>query len=236
MMSVLLLSVALGGTPMAPVAPVSPAAALNGEGFQLYKAKKYAEAIEKFRAAIAADSNHALSHYNLACTLGLMRKQKRTCEFDAYQSTVLDELEAAVKLDEGRRKRMQSDGDLESIRDTIRYQRLLGKDPARPSDGRALLVAVTWLGPAPGAFGNMAELDFTPAGTFTLSRKVMTDDGELKVEKYKGTFSVTGSDVTLKLGAPLEGKKTLGGKLGADGKLTLDVLGELTDQRSECEA
>lgn len=230
----LLLSVCLSGSP----AVVSPAASLNTEGFKLYKAKQYEQAIEKFRAAIAADPNHALSHYNLACTLGLMRKQNKVCEFDAYQSTVLDELEAAVKLDEGRRKRMQSDSDLESIRDTLRYQRLLGKDPAKPADARALLVAVRWYGPSPGAYGNMAEVDFTPSGAFTLSRKVMTDDGEVKVVTHNGTFKVNAATgvATLTLSTALDGKKTLSAKLGADGKLTLDVVGELTDQRSECEA
>ena len=71
-----------------------------------------------------------------------------------------------------------------------------------------------------------------------LSRKVMTDDGEVKVVTHNGTFKVNAATgvATLTLSTALDGKKTLSAKLGADGKLTLDVVGELTDQRSECEA
>jgi tetratricopeptide (TPR) repeat protein len=220
----------------APDAGVSPAAALNTAGFRLYQQKKYAEALEQFKQAIAADEQHALSHYNYAATLALLRKQGRVCEFDAYCPVVLDHLERAVQLDEGRRRRMQRDPYFDTVRDTVRYQRLLGRDPAREADARALLVAVTWLGAAPGAFGNMAELRFKADGTFTLSRKVLDDQGEVKTVKVSGRFTVRRFDVTLELGSPLDGKKKLSGRLGADGRLSLDALGELSDERAECDA
>lgn len=234
-MNALVLVLLLGG---APAAPVSPAAKFNTDGFRAYQAKKYADALALFKQGFTADEKHALSHYNYAATLGLLRKQGKVCEFDAYQSAVLEHLEVAVKLDEGRRKRMQKDGDFDSIRDTVRYLRLLGKDPAKVSDARAFVTGVTWFAPSVGVYGNMAELKLT-GNTFTLSRKVMNDaTGEVSVVKHTGSFTVLPSDgtVTLIFNKAFEGKSQLEGKLTAEGHLVFAVLGELTDERSECDA
>lgn len=229
-MSALVLALLLGG------APASPAAALNTEGYRLYQAQKYAEAIETFRKAIAADGNHALSHYNLAATLGLMRKQNRVCEFDAYQSTVLDELEQAVKLDEGRRKRAQKDSDFDDVKDTVRWQKLIGLDPARDADVKKLVVALGFWAPSNGALGSPAHFDFKADGTFVADLKEMGEGGEIEPVQLTGTFTVTGRKVTLKLSTARQGKKTLTGTFGVDGALELEGFDRLTDQRSECDA
>lgn len=231
MSALALVLIVLAGAP-----PTSAAAKFNTEGFRAYQAKRYGEALALFKQGFEADERHALSHYNYAATLGLLRKQGKVCEFDAYQSAVLEHLEQAVKLDEGRRARMQRDADFDSVRDTVRYQRLLGRDPAKEADLRALVVAVTWLAPSVGAYGNMAVLDLAPNGGVTLSRKVMNADGEVTVVKHRGAFSVKGPTVTITLTQALEGKKVITGRLTADGHFVLDVLGELSDERSECDA
>ena len=82
------------------LAAAPTAAQLNTEGYRLYRAENYDAALVKFRAAIAADGKHALAHYNYAATLGHLRKQGRTCEVDAYQSTILEHLTRAVALDD----------------------------------------------------------------------------------------------------------------------------------------
>lgn len=215
----------------------SPAAPLNTEGFRLYKAGKYAEAIAQFRAAVAADDAHALSHYNLAATLGLVRGKGKVCEFDAYQSTVLDQLEKAVQLDEGRRKRMQQDKDFSSIRDTVRYQQLLGRQLAVEKDAAAIIVAVSWYAPAVGAYGNPVQLTFGPRGAFTVSRLVLEGDEGPKREVLKGRFQVKGNSVTLDFARAFEGKKQAVGHLTPQGHLVFDTPAwDLTDARSECEA
>jgi tetratricopeptide (TPR) repeat protein len=214
----------------------SPAAPLNTEGYRLYLAKQYPEALEKFQAAVKADETHALSHYNLAATLGLLRNQGKVCEFNAYRDAVMDELERAVKLDEGRRKRMQKDPDFSSVRGTLRYQALLGKKPEAAADARALLTAITWYAPAVGAYGNPVTLTLAANGTLTLSRVVMTDD-EVKRESLKGRWKLEGTTVTLDFAKALEGMKRAVGKLQPDGHLVFETPAwNLSDSLSECDA
>jgi tetratricopeptide (TPR) repeat protein len=222
------------------VLAASPAAPLNTEGYRLYLAGQYPAALEKFQAAVKADPSHALSHYNFAATLGLLRKQGKVCEFNAYPDAVLDELEQAVKLDEGRRKRMQKDKDFDSVRGTLRYQKLLGRNPAVDADARALLTALTWLAPAVGAFGNPVQLTLSANGTFTLSRMQMTDDGP-KRDSSKGRWKLEGHSVTLDFAKPLKLDESVlkqaRGNLTPEGHLVFESPDwNLSDARSECEA
>lgn len=214
----------------------SPAAPLNAEGFRLYQAKQYPQALEKFRAAVAADGAHALAHYNLAATLALLRGQGKVCDFDAYPGAILDHLEASVRLDERRRQRMKVDRDFDSIRHTLRYQRLLGRSPRVQQDVQALLVAITWLTPAVGAWGNTTTLELAADGTFTL-RRLQLEGDEVKHQLTRGRWQVKGFQVTLDFERPVEGQKQAVGKLTPEGHLSFEAPGwDLTDQRSECDA
>jgi tetratricopeptide (TPR) repeat protein len=49
---------------------------LNTSGFKLYQAKKFEEASVYFKAAFAKDPNHSLAHYNYACVLSILKKDK----------------------------------------------------------------------------------------------------------------------------------------------------------------
>ena len=75
------------------------ARALNTEGFRLYQAGKYPEALEKFEAAAQADPKLALAHYNVAATLGVLRKQGQICPYSAHRQTILERLNTAIRLD-----------------------------------------------------------------------------------------------------------------------------------------
>ena len=214
----------------------SPAAPLNTDGFRLYQARKYPEALEKFRAAVAADGSHALAQYNFAATLGVLRGQGKVCEFDAYPGAILDHLEAAVKLDERRRQRMKGDRDFDSVRDTLRYQQLLGRSPAVQKDVKPLLLALTWRAPATGAYGNPVTLKLSADGSLTLTRLVLTDEG-VKHDVVRGRWKVKGFQVTLDFEHPVEGQKQAVGKLTAEGHLLFGAPAwDLSDQRSECDA
>lgn len=72
---------------------------LNTQGFRLYKQKKYVEAADLFKQALAADPRHALAHYNLACTLALISKTDEACKLGARRSVILEHLARAVELD-----------------------------------------------------------------------------------------------------------------------------------------
>ena len=214
----------------------SPAAALNTEGYRLYLAKRYPEALEKFQAAVKADETHALSHYNLAATLGLLRNQDRVCAFNATREAVLDELERAVKLDEGRRKRMQQDPDFSSVRGTLRYQALLGRKPEVAQDARALLTAITWNMTVEGILHHPLTLTLAADGALTLSRILRIGD-DLKRESYKGRWTLDGTTVTLDFEKALEGVKHAVGRLQPDGHLVFETPPwNLSDLLLECEA
>src|SRR5690242_4835303 len=88
-------------TPTPPATKAAPpsAKALNSDGFDLYKAGKYPEALEKFQAAVKADPKNALPPYNVAATLGVLRKQGQICQYSAHRETILEQLKASVKLD-----------------------------------------------------------------------------------------------------------------------------------------
>jgi tetratricopeptide (TPR) repeat protein len=225
----LLLSMLLAASP-------SPAAALNTEGYRLYQAGKFEKALEKFRAAVDADSQHALSHYNLAATLGVMRKQNKVCEMNAYVWEVLDHLEASVRLDPKRRARMVADADFDAtVRSTVRFLLLSGLSVSK--DAAKILTTVSWYGPS-GARGPTASVTFLADGTFSLSMVVSVDDDDNPLrESFTGTVKVEGASVTLRFSRPPAGttQRVFTGRLISEGRLIIDGLSSFTDTLSECE-
>lgn len=205
---------------------------LNTAGFRLYQDGKYAEALEKFRAATQADPKHALAQYNVAATLGVLRKQGKVCDYDAYRETILQYLTAAVKLDPKRLKRAKEDADLDPIRDTVGWQMLLGRSPTRSADVPEILRQVSWFGPGVGIWGTLVTLRFEQGGKAMLTRKTPQDEGPPKAETIQGTYSVKGTQVRVQF----PGEKPDTGSLDDGGVLTFKKLGRFTDSPSECEA
>lgn len=213
-------------------APAPSAKALNTEGFRLYQAGRYPEALEKFQAAVQADARHALSRYNVAATLGVLRKQGKVCEFSAHRDVIVEHLTQSVKLDPRRLARAKVDADLDPIRDTLGWQRLLGRSPARVADVPRLLQDVAWYGPGVGVYGSTQGLRFRAGNTAVLWTKVFGDDGQPRQEEVTGGYTVRGRQVELRL----KGRAPLTGTLTAAGALTFPGLGTFTDSPSECDA
>ena len=211
---------------------------LNAEGFKLYRRGKFPEALGTFQRAFQKDQTLAIAHYNYAATLGVLRKAGHVCELDAYRPVILDHLERAIALDPRRRARMRQDPDLDPIRDTVRYQQLLGRSLARPQDARAFIESVSWFGPGQGAFGSMIGLTFKPGGEGVLWRREMTnEDAAPRTVSYPGRARFEGARVTLTLSTPLDGRAEFEGRLTPSGSLEFpEPLGLLTDQLSECDA
>jgi len=232
------LIVALLLTPGIDRALAASARDLNTQGFRLYREGRFPEALDYFRQAVAADPDYALGRYNLACTLGVLRKQgpEAVCRYDAYKSKILDHLEAALRLDPETRKKMESDPDLDTVRDTVRYLRLLGYNPADPGDVSAILTTVSWFGPAAGAFGPAATIDFNEDGTLTLILLDTTGD-EVKRAEFKGAYSISVNRITVILDQPIDGVSRFEGAMLPGG--SLDVPGlpvPFTDDPHECDA
>ncbi|MGQ0506734.1 MAG: hypothetical protein ACT4TC_15585 [Myxococcaceae bacterium] len=204
---------------------------LNTQGFRLYKAKKFPEALELFRQATQADEAHAMSHYNYAATLSVLRQQKRVCEFMAIRPAIVTELTRAVELDATRKRRMVSDADFTAVRDTVGYQKLAGVDPSRPAGFKTLLERVTWWSSGQGAYGSLLQLDLQRNGKLLLKRRVVTDDG-VREEKETGTWRTDGTTVFVKTAAG-----EVKGTLSPEGALELpEPMGRLFDFPSECDA
>lgn len=231
---IVILILAAGGV----TARAESAAELNTQGYRLYLKGQFPEALGLFRRAVAADPTYTLGRYNLACTLGVLRKQgpEAVCRYDAYKSAILDHLEEAVRLDPATRTKAETDPDLDPVRDTVRYLRLFGYSPTNPEDVKTFLDSVSWYGTASGAFGPAAALDFRPDGTVALTLLDTTGD-EVKRAAYSGTYFVSGNRVTFILDRPVGGVSRFEGAMLPGGSLDIPGLpGPFSDDPHECEA
>lgn len=234
----------------------SPTADANAAGMKLYQAKKYPEAVDQFRKAIklgdeekAADTKkeqvqllrvRALARFNLACTLALLRKAGRVCEFDAYRSTIAGHVEESIALDPNRLEKALADPDLAGLRDTIVFQSWAGLSPKREADLPKLLVAVKWWSRGVGVYGSMSQLTFSPNGSVTESSMVLDAEGAPQPRRKSSVGKWTLSGRTLRLVFPdaLPGPKktTVEGTFDDVGELQFKDWTTFSDQPSECDA
>lgn len=224
---------------------------LNAAGMKLYSQKKYAEAKDQFLAAlkdeaaratvkeqVALRRTRALAKFNLACTLSLLRKAGQVCEHDAYRATILTFVRESIELDPNRLEKALTDKDLESIRDTVDYQQLLGLSVTREADLSALIAKVSWWSPGVGAFGSLRMLQLKPDGSAVLTLKVMDDDGApTKKKVLTGKWSLKARTLVLTFSEviPDVGQKSVELTVSTDGRLQ-GKWSEFTDSPSECDA
>lgn len=147
------------------------ASSLNQEGLDLYRAGKFGPALQKFEKAVEVKPDYAWGHYNLACTLGVIRKKGDICEHNAYKGRIVEHLTKAVKLLPRLKNKFRNDPDLKPIHDTIGYRKLLGYSLLNPRHLNHFIRHVSWFGPAPGAYGHISGISFGkrvpfPSGTW----------------------------------------------------------------------
>ncbi|WNG26115.1 tetratricopeptide repeat protein [Cystobacter fuscus] len=221
----LLLALLLSATP-----PPS-ARTLNTQGFRLYQAGQYPEALEKFEAAAQADPKLALAHYNVAATLGVLRKKGKICDYSAYRETIVERLTRSVELDPRRLTRAKADADLDPIRDTLGWQRLLGLSPQNEAHLPKLLRRVTWFKLDAGMARE--KLTFPDARRVVLERTGFDEKAQrVTTRKRTGTYTLQGR--TLRVAFPNE--PAVEGTLSDKGALQLGALGTFTDLPPECDA
>ncbi|MBL8923111.1 MAG: hypothetical protein JNJ54_29950 [Myxococcaceae bacterium] len=234
----------------------SPTLDANSAGMKLYRAQKYPEAAEQFRAAIRAGEREApgptvrdavqltrqraLAQFNLGCTLALLRKAGRVCEFDAYRSAVVEAVQQAITLDPGRLEKALVDPDLAGVRDTLAFQSWKGLSPSREGDLTKLLHSVRWWSVGAGVFGSIHELTFSDQG-FALTMKVFDQDGN-PLERRKtvyGKWALAGRTLTLFFPvehAELKKARSFEGTFTDEGQLVFKGWVEFSDAPSECDA
>jgi tetratricopeptide (TPR) repeat protein len=208
----------------------------NTKGYRLYKKKDYVNALKLFQKAVDEDERYAQAHYNLACTYGVLRKLDRVCDHDAYRSTIIDHLKKAIRYGPKFRRTMRKDADLQPVHDTFAWQLLIGLSPKKTADVKRILRAVSWFGPSPGAYGPTGGVTFK-ARTVEVWKRTFDKEGNLGQKKHRGTYTVKGSRITIKLQKALDGKKVFKGTLNSDGELSFpESLGKFTDDPDECSA
>lgn len=215
---------------------------LNTKGYRLHKQKEYAQAARKFRSAIDANPRYAVAHYNLACTLALLRRQGEPCEHGADIHTIIGHLGKAIALDPKRRRRMQQDPDLSEIRDTLEYHLLWAGPSVDTETGRRrLLCRFVWTGP--NGETTLHRLEFNIDGTFLL-RTLKVEYGEFEVilrtkevSKRKGRYQLKKNKVHLTFGKTRKKPRRLVGTLDTPQIAFPDGLGTFTvrqDHDDDC--
>lgn len=167
--------------PASPVATAQPrsadpaaARAANRQGMKLYRKKDFTAARDSFRAAIAADPSHVLSHYNLACVLALTGdKAGASAELQWLdKSPDPQALRALVKAG--------SDADLAALKGDAAAQRLIAA-----AAERALFIGFQPQGRGRGA---------TPAEVKALA--------DVEADESEQALAVRGEGLGAKPGAP----------------------------------
>jgi hypothetical protein len=218
---------------------------LNTAGFRCYQAGKLAEAVHFFTLAVRENDRHALAHYNLACTLALLRRAGAVCAHGATVDVILTHLERAVELDADRRRRMREDDDLADVRSTLRYRVLDGGNLRDRAQQPALLSGIVLYSPPQGAFGNLSTLTLMGAGDGSASSiarvsvRTVTDSGVSAPRTVDGTWSVSNGKVTVNLPDDLTGGGNFSlspkGNLMDSTKRGLDAIAWFA-AASECDA
>lgn len=224
----------------------------NAAGMKLYQAKRFPEAIERFKAAIAAAADQpslkeqvaqnralALAHFNLACAMALARKAGKTCEVDAYLPTIWEHVIESIRIDPNRLEKALSDADLKELRGTIQFQSLLGLSPAREADLPKLLPTVIWYGAGEGAYGSTRSMTFSPKGAVELTLRLLNEAGlPLDIRTFKGTWTLKGRELKLVFRQPLPhvNLKELTFSFDPDGSLGAGPWSRFSDSPSECDA
>ena len=211
------------------------AADLVAGGQKLIAGKKVPEALEAFRQATEKDPGSAEAHYQLARAYALLRAQKKVCEYDAYRSTVIEQLDAAIRLDEKLASRLKKDKDFVVVQDTFGFQRLIGLSAQEERDLPVILQRVTWYGPCPGAYGPSGGLKFLPRGKLETWTLDPPEGGPAKKVKGIGTWKIEDGKILLKIGKE---KTVQEGTLSSTGQLEFNAegFGPYSDDPCECEA
>ena len=212
---------------------------LNTSGFRAYKKKKFGLAAELFNKSVKADKTYAQAHYNLACTLSLLRAKGHVCEHDATQTTIIYHINKAIALNKKWIKKALKDKDLIAVHRTLGFQRLRGLSPSNAAHAKQLLQNVTWYFRTTADLQPQSKLVFKRNGTLVFTyRHMVFESDDLDTEKRSkipGKYVVKGRSVTVILSRPVQGKKTFKGMLKTNGQLVFaDPLGAFSDTPDEC--
>lgn len=185
------------------------------QGLDLHKNKNYEEAINLWYQAAKADPSWWKPYFNLACAEAQRGNIERSLEYLTIARSV-DPSEQLIKIIKG-------DGDLNPIRNTKEYEKLINKAPVKK------LIIGTW---ADSSYDMMKKLPrgfetYTPAEYNNIAFKA---DGDFIINETSsrttGTYEINDKIVTYRLTTEESEKKVLDGKT-IGGKKTLETKGAI---------
>lgn len=195
------------------VAAIDPASVdLNNKGMDHYDEKEYVTACELFLKALEIDDSNYMAHYNLACTMCLLREEWNPCgfypdsavDFDILLDTILYHLDRSVQLNEGRRQRMLIDSDLARARTALRFHHIADRSLTVAADAEVIIPAVHWrlnkdIDTPDGWDMPSGTVGFTREGRFTLElyEEERFAEGEYSIKEDAVVFEVTNGNFTI---------------------------------------
>jgi tetratricopeptide (TPR) repeat protein len=171
---------------------------LNKEGFKLYNEGLYEEALELFKQSIEEYDSFHYSHYNYACTLGVLMKENYP-EWYYYKDEVIKHLKKVLELNPSSIEKIKTDSDLELIRKEFNYLKLLGYSPYVDKDIYVYLSELDWYIQGQGIIQVVGGATFDKNNRFTIyyldTRGFDEGNFDFPINEFTGAYSVENGKV-----------------------------------------
>ncbi len=221
---------------------LSKAKELNEKGYNEYKKGNFKAALDLFKQSMEFDYKYYLSHYNYACTLGVLMK-KDYPEWYEHKKEMIDHLTKVKELKPDYISKIKTDPDIDPIRKEFGYMLMLGYSPAKSADVEQILQQLNWYIEGQGIFSYVGGIKFNKDSTITLwyySPEFFKDYNTGAKYEVTGKYTVNGNKITITLDKKMlrkknwndivdndsimEGKTTINARLTQDGILENDMF------------
>lgn len=221
---------------------LSKAKELNEKGYNEYKKGNFKAALDLFKQSMEFDYKYYLSHYNYACTLGVLMK-KDYPEWYEHKKEMIDHLTKVKELKPDYISKIKTDPDIDPIRKEFGYMLMLGYSPAKSADVEQILQQLNWYIEGQGIFPYVGGINFNKDSTITLwyySPEFFKDYNTGAKYEVTGKYTVNGNKITITLDKKMlrkknwndivdndsimEGKTTINARLTQDGILENDMF------------
>lgn len=172
---------------------------LNSRGYDLYKEGNYEEALLIFKESFETYDDYVYSHYNYACTLGVLMKLDYPTWF-SYKDEAIMHLRKVVDLNPDFTENIKADRDLDLLRKEFDYLGVLGYSLDNTEDVKIYLKELNWYLQGPGIIQIIGGLNFSDDGRFSLSyydlRGFNEGNYDFPIVVFEGNYYVEGNDIS----------------------------------------
>lgn len=188
---------------------LSKARELNDKGYNEYKKGNYKTALDLFKQSMEFDYKFYLSHYNYACTLGMLMK-KDYPEWYEHKKEMIDHLSKVKELKPDYINKIKTDPDIDPVRKEFGYMLMLGYSPSKSEDVKQILQQLNWYIEGQGIFSYAGGVKFNKDSTVTLwyySPDFFKDYNTGAKYEATGKYTVNGNKITIELDKKMLRKK-----------------------------